>query len=242
MGEIDVPVIEPEVVLSWMDVVRDARGIVPRRARKFRRLALALRPGPVVGRTRTDRQKPWRNARKEFMLVERHLALAVDPQRVVEAEPVLERTDDLRNVLGPRQVQVVELRARAARSVHADISEAGIRDGSPECGLSAAGMSDDRNPLRVDRRNCLEPVERAARAPRPRGDRPPQFRIPVRARLLERGKRALRVAGVVVRRDVPRRERDCGESALDNFVHGEESVGLSVRPREFIRPDAVADQ
>ena len=48
------------------------------------------------------------------MLVERHLALAVDPQCVVETEPVLKCADDLRYVLRLREVEMVELRAGAA--------------------------------------------------------------------------------------------------------------------------------
>ena len=137
---------------------------------------------------------------------------------------------------------MVELRARAARAIYANTREARIGDGSPERGLSAAGMPDDGDLLRVYLRNCLEPVERTARAPAPRGDRAPELRVPVRSRLLEGLEHAFRVAGVVVRSHVPRIERDGREAALHNLLHRKERALLFALGVAVLLVVAVADQ
>ena len=90
-----------------MAVVRDTRLVLPRGAREFCRLALALRPRPVILASRADGQKSRRNASEKFVLVERHFALAIGPKGIVETEPVLECADDLRDVLGLRTMEVV---------------------------------------------------------------------------------------------------------------------------------------
>ena len=102
-------------------------------------------------------------------------------------------------------------------------------------------MPDDRDLLRVYLRNCLEPVERAARAPAPSGDRAPELR-PVRSRLLEGLEHAFRVAGVVVRSHVPRVERDGREAALHDLLHRKERALLFALGVAVLLGVAVADQ
>ena len=137
---------------------------------------------------------------------------------------------------------MVELRAGAARAVHADAREARIGDGCPQRGFSTARMTYDGDLLRVYLRNCLKPVERTARTPAPRGDRAPELRVPVRSRLLEGLEHAFRVACVVVRSHVPRIERYGRKATLHDLLYRKERAllfALGVAVRLVV---AVADQ
>ena len=205
---------------------------------------LAALAGPEVERRRGDGDRPRRHERHELMLVERQLHLLAGEPAVVLAEPVRELPVDGVDVLGERQVHVMELRPRAAGVVHAGEREARIRHARPQRGLAAARMADHRDALRVELALRQQPVQNPARAPRPGADRAPvavgPLRVGRRPPRLEDAR--LEAVGRAVDRDVPVVEHHRRVAALENLTHREVMTArLLVIRIEPVLPDPLAE-
>lgn len=125
---------------------------------------LGYRVSPAVQAGRTDCDMPGSDCRKQVVLVERHAGdsvAGIGPVPVTE--PVAEHAGNPFDILA--RLAACQRISRTACVVGKDILEACVLGSAPQCGLAEAGMTGDRDFLRVKQAEGQQEVEGTACRP-----------------------------------------------------------------------------